>query len=52
MAGFDPSELPSELAFASAPQNARGERVLKLPGDSALASLLALVAQNKHELNE
>lgn len=44
MAGFDPSELPSELSFATAPENARGERVLKLPGDSTLASLLALVA--------
>jgi 5-enolpyruvylshikimate-3-phosphate synthase len=44
MAGFDPSEWNGQLAFASAPLAARGERVLKLPGDTALASLLACVA--------
>jgi 3-phosphoshikimate 1-carboxyvinyltransferase len=44
MAGIDPAEWTGELAFASAPLNARDERVLKLPGDTALASLLACVA--------
>jgi len=44
MAGLDPAEWSGELAFASAPLNARGERVLKLPGDTALASMVACVA--------
>jgi 3-phosphoshikimate 1-carboxyvinyltransferase len=44
IAGIDPAEWSGELAFASAPLNARGERVLKLPGDTALASLIACVA--------
>jgi 3-phosphoshikimate 1-carboxyvinyltransferase len=44
MSGFDPSEWSGELAFASTPLNARSERVLRLPGDTTLASLIALVA--------
>lgn len=44
MSGFDPHEWSGELSFAGAKTNAAGERVLKLPGDSAMASLIALVA--------
>jgi len=46
MAGLDPSEWSGELAFASAPLDEGGarERVLKLPSDSTLASLVACVA--------
>jgi 3-phosphoshikimate 1-carboxyvinyltransferase len=42
--GFDPAELSGELSFATAPEGDGGERVLTLPGDTTLASLVALIA--------
>jgi len=44
VAGFDPSEHDGALSFSSAPLGADGERVLRLPGDTTFASLIALVA--------